>query len=403
MDVVQSQKWPLKFRAVFEFLVIAVCICAFAFTAMGIFASMFGSGAAGTRDYVEYWAASHQILDHADPYDAVAILRVEHSAGYPAGLPAQLMPNPPWALLLVLPLGLMSPAAAEWFWFLLMLVGFILSVQILRTMLAPAAGLLHLIAYAFAPALSCLLAGQVGIFLLLGLVLFLRWHQSHPMLAGGALWFCLLKPHLFLAFGLVLLIWIVLTRNYLIVAGGAIALIVSSALATLLDPGVWGQYRHMVATAHADRTPLPCLGVYLRQNVYPHTFWIQCLPAALGCAWAVAFYWKRRKSWNWVERASILMLVSILVAPYIWFMDQTVLLPALLAGGYATRSRTLIAILALMSAGLEIAALRAVALYSPLYLWSAPAWLVWFLIATRKSPDLPIQVDAGKSDLLADR
>ena len=169
-DVVDSQTWPLKLRAVFEFLVIAVCICSFAFTAMGVFASMFGNGAAGTRDYVEYWAASRQLLHHADPYDAVAILRLEHSAGYPAGLPAQLMPNPPSALLLVLPLGLMSPTAAEWFWILLSLASFVVSVQMLRALLGPKESSLHLVAYAFAPALSCLLAGQVGLFLLLGFV-----------------------------------------------------------------------------------------------------------------------------------------------------------------------------------------------------------------------------------------
>jgi hypothetical protein len=382
--VVTGQNWGPKFQAVFEFLVIAVCICTFAFTAMGIFASLIGNGAAGTRDYVEYWAASRQLVHHADPYDVASILQLEHSAGYPTGLPAQMMPNPPSALLLVLPLGLMSPTAAEWLWILLLLASFAVSVQMLRTMLGPDGGPLHLLAYAFAPALSCVLAGQVGLFLLLGLVLFLRWHGSRPMLAGAALWFCLLKPHMFLAFGLVLLIWIVFTRSYRIVAGAAIALVVSSAVATALDPGVWSQYRHMVGTVRADRTLLPCLGVVLRQHMYPHAFWVQCLPAAVGCAWAVVFYWKRRHGWSWMEGASILMLVSVLVAPYTWFMDQAVLIPAVLSGAYATRSRTLIAVLALMSAGIEIAAVRGVTLASPFYLWTAPGWLLWFWLATRK-------------------
>jgi hypothetical protein len=390
-----------RFRAVFEFLVVAVCICTFAFTAMGIFASMLGDGAAGTRDYVEYWAASRQLVHHADPYDAVAILRLEDSAGYPEGLPAQLMPNPPSALLLVLPLGLMSPTAAEWLWILLLLASFAVSVQMLRSMLAPDGGRVHLIAYAFAPALSCLLAGQVGIFLLLGLVLFLRWHRSRPMLAGAALWFCLLKPHLFLVFGLVLLIWIVFTRNYRILTGAAIALAVSGVVASVLDPGVWDQYRQMMGTARVDRTPLPCLGVFLRQQVYPHTFWIQCLPAAIGCAWAVVYFWKRRRVWNWIEDGSILMLVSVLVAPYSWFMDQAVLIPAVLAGAYAARSRTLIAVLALMSAGIEIAAARGVILASPFYLWTAPGWLLWFLIATRQRGSAERRLNPKMSQMIS--
>jgi len=40
-------------------------------------------------------------------------------------------------------------------------------------------------------------------------------------------------------------------------------------------------------------------------------------------------------------------------------------------------------VFALMSAGIEIAAIRGVVLVSPFYLWTAPAWLLWFLIATR--------------------
>jgi hypothetical protein len=356
----------LKPRAIFEFLVVAICIGAFVFNAMGILASMFGAGAAGTRDSIEYWAAAHLLAHHANPYNATAVLSLEHSAGYPPGLPAQLVPNPPSALLLLLPLGLLTPAAAELLWTLMLLVSFALSVQILRTILGSAAGSLHRIAYAFAPALSCLLAGQVGLFLLLGWVLFLRWHDSRPILAGAALWFCLLKPHLFLPLAVVLLIWIALNRSYRVLAGVILALAISSGAASLMDRSVWTQYRQMMATARVDRTPLPCLGVALRQAIYPHSFAIQCLPAAVGCIWAIVYFWRRRAAWDWLPHGALLMIVSVLVAPYSWFMDQAVLIPAILAGACASRSRTWIAILALLSAAIEVQAIRGVALSSAL-------------------------------------
>ena len=78
------------------------------------------------------------------------------------------------------------------------------------------------------------------------------------------------------------------------------------------------------------------------------------------------------------------MLVSVLVAPYTWFMDQAILIPALLHAAYLTRSRSLVAILALASAVIEIGALRGLPLLlSPFYLWTAPAWLALYVYATR--------------------
>jgi hypothetical protein len=100
-------------RAVAEFLVVAICTLTFAFTAMGIFASLLGSNAAGSRDFVEYWAAGNQLAHRANPYDGSAISGLEHSAGLPSAITDLIMPNPPSALLLVLPLGYLGPVAAE--------------------------------------------------------------------------------------------------------------------------------------------------------------------------------------------------------------------------------------------------------------------------------------------------
>ena len=377
----------LNLRAVAEFLVVAICIVTFAFTSMGVFASLFGSTAAGSRDYVEYWAAGRQLVHRTNPYDKDAIFKLERSVGYPSGLPAQMVPNPPSALLLMLPLGEVGPMTGELLWELFLLASLVASVQMIRAMNGCPKNLLHLLGYAFAPALSCLLAGQISLFILLGLVLFLRLHRSQPFLAGASLWLCLLKPHLFLPFGVVLLVWIVFTRNYKIVAGTASALGLSSAIATILDPQVWAQYSQLMSASRIDRVPMPCVGSLLRIYLPPHTLWLQCLPAAIGCLWAVVYFLKRRTAWNWIEDGSLLMLVSVFVAPYTWFMDQAVLIPALLYGLYCTRSRSLVSLLALMSAAIEIEILGGVPLLnSVFYLWTAPAFLVWYLLATKREP-----------------
>jgi hypothetical protein len=141
----------------------------------------------------------------------------------------------------------------------------------------------------------------------------------------------------------------------------------------------------MARTSGIEREYIPCLSYLLRFHVSPHSIWLQYLPAALGCAWALAYFWPRRHTWDWLTNGSLLMLVSVLVAPYSWIYDQGLVIPALLQAAFLTRSRNLLIALALMSALVEISffcdSSHPNALVYWTY-WTSPAWLVWYLIAT---------------------
>ena len=371
------------FCSIATLLAVAVCTLMFAATSMGILASLLGKNAAGSRDFIQYWAAGHQLLHHANPYDEHAILPMELAAGYPSGLPAFIMPNPPTALALVVPLGLFGPKSGELLWLALSLACLIASVGMVRMLHGNPKNQLHWLGYTFAPALSCLLSGQITVFVLFGLALFLWLHRTSPFLAGLSLWFCLLKPHLFLPFGIAMLVWIFYSRSYKVLAGAATSIAISSAIAFLLDPSAWTHYAQLMASRRPDLLQsIPCLSIILRHRLGPA--WTQYLPAAVACAWAIGYFRKHREEWNWMHHGSLLMLASVLVAPYTWFMDQAILIPALLHGAYFARSKRSIAVLALASAVIEVQLLRGVPLLkSPFYLWTAPAWLAWYLWATR--------------------
>jgi hypothetical protein len=379
-------------RQLIEFSVLGICTFMFALTALGIVLSALGKNAAGTTDFVEYWASGSQLAHRANPYNTDAILQLERSAGFPPHGPALIMWNPPYALLLVLPLGFLPPAVGNVLWLFLLIYSLAVSVRIVWSLHGRPEGNLQWLAYTFGPALACLLAGQIALLILLGLVLFLRWHPSRPFLAGVSLWLCMLKPHLFLPFGVVLVIWSIATGRYKILAGTATALAVSTGIVCLLDPAVWLQYAQMSSGASLGKT-VPCLSILLRQSVSPSSVWLQYLPAVIGCVWAIRYFQKHRAAWDWLHHGSVLMLVSVLIAPYSWLMDQAVLIPALLQGLYLTRSRNLVAVLALATAAVEIETLGGLELgHSAFFLWTAPAWLLWYLIAT--SPRYAI---AGKS------
>jgi len=75
--------------------------------------------------------------------------------------------------------------------------------------------------------------------------------------------------------------------------------------------------------------------------------------------------------------------VSAACAPYAWFSDEAVLLPAVLAGVYRTvdSGRSLVPIGLIAGVALiEVYAIGHMA--SAFYLWTVPAWLAWYLYAT---------------------
>ncbi len=348
---------------------------------------------AGARDFVVYWATGQQLIHHANPYDIDAMMRIERGAGLPTGYGVLFMRNPPWALPLALPLGLLGVRAGALVWSLLLLGCLWLSVRMVWQMHGQPSKLLNFLGLSFAPALVCLIVGQTSLFALLGLVLFLRLHGRRPFLAGAALWLCALKPHLFLAFGVVVLAWVIARGCYKILLGAGAALAASSAVSWIIDPTAWADYAHMMRTYGIEKEFIPCWSVVLRLWVSPQATWLQYLLPVLGCGGALAYFWKRRHSWDWVRDGGVLVLVSILTAPYCWVFDQAIAVPALLQGAYRCRSRALLVFLALASVAIEAGLVSGVKLPSALYLWTAPMWLAWFLLATWARP----QADAGES------
>ena len=337
--------------------------------------------ATSTRDFVVFWATGHQLVQHANPYDPAAMDQLERSAGLAAGYGVLYMRNPPWALPLVLPLGWMNEQIGGFFWSLILLACLLLSGRLMRAVLGNQESRIHWIAYSFAPSLICLFMGQTTLFALLGLVLFLRFHRTNQFGAGMALWLCSLKPHLFLPFCVVLLVWVLVSKAYRILAGAAIALIASCALTWLLDPLAWSGYSAMMRAPSIEKEFIPCLSVVIRLWLLPYAIWLQYLPTALACAWALVYYWQRRKIWNWVQDGGLLILVSLVAAPYCWPYDQTIATPALLQRAFATRSRLTLALLPLASVVIMAALMSGIKITTPFYLFIAPAWLAWYLIA----------------------
>ncbi len=385
---------PKKERDFPVLLIAIACAVGVVFTTLFLSIMPFNRSIVARRDFITYWAAGQQLAHHANPYDPGAVDRIERHAGFQGGA-SYYMRNPPWALPLALPLGYLGAVPAALPWSLLMLGLLIASVRVLWKLFGPPGSHFDWIGYCFPPALFCVILGQTSILMLFGLVLFLRLHKTSPFAAGAALWFCALKPHLFLPFAAVLLAWIFVSRCYRILAGGLAAMATSCIITTLIDPAAWAQYAYYVRTSVLMREFTPCLGDVLRDSIKPSAEWLAFVPAAFGCIWALVYFWPRRYSWDWLENGSPLMLVSIFVAPFGWIFDQSLAIPAILYAVSRGLSGTLLAILALIYILIEIQIVSPFGLHSAAYLWPAPAWLIWYLFARASARSVAEPAVAG--------
>jgi hypothetical protein len=340
---------------------------------------------AATRDFIGYWAAGQQIVHGADPYNADRVLQLEKAVGL-GNLQIKITPSPPIGLVLVLPLGFLSAKSGLVLWMLVELACLSLSLWAVWQLAGKPPSRLHLLGYLFAPALACFMAGQIGIFLLLGLSLFLLWRETRPFLAGAALLPMTLKPHLFLPIALVLLIWAILRRRPSIFVGLLAATAVSFALVLGFDPHILTQYTAMLHSNLIQDRFAPTLSAYLRWDIAPAAVWLEYLPTALATLWALGYFWSRRARWDWLQDGLLVVLVGVMCAPYAWLTDEAVLLPAVLLGIYRARAtgRSLLPI-ALFAAVALIELYANVRITSWYYTWTAPAWLAWFVYATQGS------------------
>jgi hypothetical protein len=374
-------------------LVAIACALAILYTVLFLAILPFDRQIVSRRDYIVYWATGRQLMHHQNPYDPAALSHIEHDAGF-KGPASYFMRNTPWALPLALPLGYFGAQVAALPWSLIMLGLLAISVRSLWKLLGQPGRHLDWLGYCFPPALFCVILGQTSVILLFGFVLFLRFHKSRPFAAGAALWLCTIKPHLFFPFVLVLLVWIFLSRSYRILAGSLTAMAVGSVLAALVDPAAWSQYFYYVHTSDLTREFTACFGDVLRDAVNPSAEWLAFVPAILGCIWALLYFWPRRHTWDWLENGSLLILVSLLVAPFGWIFDQSLALPAVMVAAKRTSSRLVLSALAIIYILIEIEVNR-FDLHSTAYLWTAPAWLIWYLIArasARETNASPITV-----------
>src|SRR5215207_2247355 len=287
-------------------------------------------------DFVEYWAAGRLNAHGQDPYDGARLLPLEREAGRDTDEPI-MMWNPPWTLTVAMPIGLLPARVAQLLWLAVSLALVVWSADRLWALYGGPAHrrwVAWLLALTFLPALFVLQAGQIGPFVLCGIVGFLLAERAGwPWLAGACGVLIAIKPHLVYLFWIALAAWAVrrpVPTRWKVIAGGVLAGLVATAIPLACNPDVIDQYREAMTHRTPEQWKSPTIGSLLREVFGAEQFGLQFAPTLIGLSWLAYLGWRDRdRPWNWSEQMPPLLLVSFVTASYgAWPFDLVILLPA---------------------------------------------------------------------------
>jgi hypothetical protein len=346
------------------------------------------------RDSIAYWAAAHLLLHHQDPYSAASVMALQRNEGYEGEKPLVLR-TPPWSLWMVLPIGWLNAYWAWVVWLAVLLTSLLASMRLSWRMYGDGVRpptVFLLAGYLFAPVPACLVAGQLGLVLLLGIVLFFFFEDRLPWLAGAILLIPFAKPHLFALLWPILAVWLVTRKKWTMAAGFALAFFAAAAIALAFDPAVFSHYREMLLQASIQNEFIPALSGVVRLIFFRRFFWVQFLPMAAGFAWSAWYYWKNRSVWTWKIHGPALLVASVLTTPYAWMTDETILLPAILQGviwvyqaraKLTLKSQLVIVVFACLNLLLLLILRAKIPFATGIYFWSSLVWVAWYWFAQR--------------------
>jgi Glycosyltransferase family 87 len=357
--------------------------------------------AAHVTDFTAFWIAGQRLIAHGNPYDATYALTVERSLAFTGQRPL-VMRNPPWALWMTLPLGLLPLGAARLLWtgvLVAVLFGSALLVWKAYGGASRRRCIAILITFTFGPTLACVAIGQTAPFVLLGLGLFLLLHDRHEFWAGSALLLSALKPQVGFLFWLALLLWIAGNRKWKIGASFLCTVMAATLIALWFDPEVMRQYRAMLLSESLQTQFLPTLSGLLRQTF--GVAWLQIVPAILGMLLTIVLYRRYRESWAWSHGLPILLLASLLLTPYAWLADEVVLLIPIIAAATAIRILSAAAglIVLFVTTNIIIVALlvSGVRVNGPYYLWTPVVWCVFYVASFGVTRRCEAQAKVGQA------
>lgn len=290
------------------------------------------------QDLVYYFTAYQLFAAGENPYDTVRQNELLEQLALPEPPDRVNLMYPPWLLPLFAPVLSFSLQQAK----ALLVIINVLCLAAIPIVLAfavrPRGRVLHpslLFAALYVPAFETIRLGQVILLTTTALALtMLAIAKGRDLLAGAMLAVVGIKPHLVVPFGLVLIYWIVLERRWKIPVAAVVTVALLSLIAHLVSPGIVGHWiansREVSDTFTIFKTAtltFAARSLLIGEDGTPPNWPLIVFPALAASA-TVIHLAIRRPRIELARAAPLMLIVSVLFAPYAWYHDHTVLLVA---------------------------------------------------------------------------
>lgn len=327
-------------------IVVLVCVVsAYTLALSGLIAIPLG--APGSRDFVQYWSAWQLISRGLNPYDP-GLMRDYQGAVSRVGGEVTMMWNPPWTPTLLAPALALPFEHAAALWLIAQLgMAFVIAVVIPKGVGRNVPVLLSaLIVLSFLPVLDTLYWGQIALLLTLGATLFVYFEErGKSLMAGVALVPLTLKPHLMICIlPAGVLWWWRLSRankvRFLMgFLGGLVFL--CSITATLAPRSLsWWLAAVMAPSSGVGEVPTVAwktatvttwLRIFLSDSSQGAPVWPMLWLPMVTLVGVTIYYAYYKPVVLWRTTLPALVGLSLLVGPYGWLYDQSILLVGLVA------------------------------------------------------------------------
>src|SRR4030042_822114 len=293
-------------------------------------------------DYIEYWSAAKLAITGGDPYSTDEMLKLEQENGWQAniaipGLPvdyAHMMFNPPWTIFFIIPFGVVDYLTSRAIFFLLSIGILIFSVDKLWKSLGGKIShiwIVLLLVFSFPASIQEINLGNIIILPFLGIVIFmLLVKQKKFFWAGTTLSLVLIKPQNTYLFLVALVVWILVEKQWMVLFGASVGLVISTSVVLLFIPDVIEKYITLMSMNPTAPWLNATIGSFLRLKLGFDQVWLIYLPIVLGLIWFVWYWLSNRNSWNWDEAIPYLLVASAATTPFGWLLDIILVIPAII-------------------------------------------------------------------------
>jgi len=287
-------------------------------------------GQIGKIDFRAYWSASYLLAHGESPYVPDQMLRLEQrETGWMEDYPMMAW-NPPWLAVLLFPYVTAAFERAVWWWLLTnILLLFVSAVAFWQVTQGNAcerqtSWVAIAMAFIYVPTLTALIAGQVDVIVLAGLVGFVFFMARQRTLAAGvSLALITVKPQLIYLTLPVVLLNLLHNRCWRTLAGFVATLCALGIVALSLRPNAVWEYGTALSNGQLLDYETPTLSGWLSLGFgWSWAKWASLVILPL----TVLVWWRYSARWDLQTTIDTTVLLSIITTPFAWSYDFVVLL-----------------------------------------------------------------------------